>query len=60
MVPAFFESVSANLLLLETAVIAQVRVMIQLDSFMTPLLAIILPLTEHFIQAFLDKHHQEF
>ena len=37
--PAFFEKVSAALLLLETAVIALIWVMIQIKAFLTPLLA---------------------
>ena len=48
--PAFFEPVSAALLLLETAVIALIWVMIQLEAFMTPLLATVLQLKEQFNQ----------
>ena len=44
--PTFFESVSAALLLLETAVIALIWVMIQLKAFLTPLLATVLQLEE--------------
>ena len=36
--PAFFEPVSAALLVLETAVIVAVWVMIQLEAYLTPLL----------------------
>ena len=43
--PAFFEPVSAALLLLETA-IALIWVMIQLKAFLTPLLATVLQLKE--------------
>ena len=43
---AFFDPVSAALLLLETAVIPPPWVMIQLESFLTPLLATILQLKE--------------
>ena len=43
---AFFDPVSAALLLLETAVIPPLWVMIQLESFLTPLLATILQLKE--------------
>ena len=49
--PAFFEPVSAALLLLETAVIALIWVMTQLKAFLTPLLATVLQLKEQF-------HHQ--
>ena len=48
--PAFFEPVSATLLLLETAVIALFWVMIQLKAFLTPLLATVLQLKEQFNQ----------
>ena len=48
--PAFFDPVSAALLLLETAVIALIWVMIQLKAFLTPLLATVLQLKEQFNQ----------
>ena len=48
--PAFFQPVSAALLQLETAVIALIEVMIQLEAFLTPLLATVLQLKEQFIQ----------
>ena len=41
---AFLEPVSAALLLLDTAVIALIWVMIQLEAFLTPLLATALQL----------------
>ena len=50
MFPAFFEPVSAALVLLETAVIALMWVMIQVKAFLTPLLATILQLKEQFNQ----------
>ena len=50
MSPAFFEPVSAALSLLEAAVFATVWVMIQLEAFLTPLLAIVLQLLEQFNQ----------
>ena len=43
---AFYEPVSAAILLLETAVIALFWVMIQLKAFLTPLLATVLQLKE--------------
>ena len=46
--PAFLEPVSEALLLLETAVIALIWVMIQLEAFLTPLLATVLQLKEQF------------
>ena len=46
--PAFFEPVSAALLLLETAVIALIWVMIQLEAFLTPLLSTVLQLEEQY------------
>ena len=48
--PAFSESVSAALLLLEKAVIALIWVMIQLEAFLTLLLATVLQLREQFNQ----------
>ena len=48
--PAFIKSVSAALLLLETVVTVTVWVKIQLEAFLTPLLATVLQLIEHFIQ----------
>ena len=45
---AFFEPVSAALLLLQTAVIAPVWVMIQLQAFLTPLLATVFQLKGQF------------
>ena len=56
--PAFFESVSAALLLLETAIMVTFWVVIQLETYLTPLLATVLQLTEQFIQC-LPKHHQD-
>ena len=47
---AFFKPVSAALVLLETAVIALILVMIQLEAFLTPLLATVLLLIEQFNQ----------
>ena len=47
---AFFEPVSAAILLLETAVIALIWVMIQLKAFLSPLLATVLQLKEQFNQ----------
>ena len=47
---AFLEPVSAALLLLETAVIALIWVMIQLEAFLTPLLTTVLQLKEQFNQ----------
>ena len=44
--PDFLEPVSAALLLLETAVITLFWVMIQLEAFLTPLLATVLQLEE--------------
>ena len=49
-IPAFFEPVSAALLLLETVANAQIWVMIQLKAFLTPLLATVLQLKEQFNQ----------
>ena len=46
--PAFFEQVSAILLILGTAFIATVWVMIQLEVFLTPWLATVLQLIEQF------------
>ena len=46
--PAFFEPVSAALLLLETVVITLVRVMIQPKVFLTLLLATVLQLKEQY------------
>ena len=46
--PAFFEPVSAALLLLETAVIALIWVMIQPKTFLTSLLATVLQLKEQY------------
>ena len=51
---AFLEPVSAALLLLETAVIALIWVMVQLEAFLTPFLATVLQLQEQFNQ-FLPK-----
>ena len=48
--PAFFEPVSAALLLQEMAVVAPVWVMIQLESLLMPLLATVLRLINHFNQ----------
>ena len=48
--PAFFEPVSAALLLSETAAIALIWVMIQLEAFLTPLLATVLQLKKQFNQ----------
>ena len=51
--PAVFEPVSAALLLLETAVIASVWVIIQLEAFLTPLLATVLQAIDRTIQSVL-------
>ena len=48
LVTAFFEPVSAALLLLEKAVIALIWVMIQLKAFLTPLLATVLQMKEQY------------
>ena len=48
--PDFFKPVLAALLLLETAVIAPSWVMIQLEVYLTPLLATVLQLKEQFNQ----------
>ena len=45
--PAFFEPVSADLLLLETTVIAPIWVMIQLEAFLMSLLATVLQLKDN-------------
>ena len=51
--PAFFEPVSGALFLLEKAAIAPIWVMIQLEAFMTPLLATFLQWYEQFNQRLL-------
>ena len=48
--PAIFEPLSAASLLLETAVIAPVCVLIQLEAFLTPLVATVLQLIEKWNQ----------
>ena len=48
--PAFIEPVSAASLLLETAFLAQVCLMNQLEAVMTPLFATVLQLLEQFNQ----------
>ena len=55
--PAFFEPVSAALLLLETAAIALIWVMIQLKAFLTPLLATVLQLKEQYRYRNCCKNH---
>ena len=48
----------STLLLLETAVIVPVWIMIQLEAYLTPLLATVLQLLEQFNQC-LPKYHQD-
>ena len=57
---AFFEPVSAALLLLETEVIALIRVMIQLKAFLTPLSATVLQLKEQCRYRNSCKNHSVF
>ena len=56
--PAFSEPVSTVLLLLETAAIAPFWAMIQLEAFLSPLLATVLLLTEQFNQCLPNIQHK--